>query len=125
MEQELRFGGQAVGKVQVLRRGLYYVFHCRCRLSGEAPVRLLARCGERQEDLGVLVPMEGGFGLDTRRPAKRLGEGTVQFRLEAKHDHAQPQFVPISPEEPFAYLQRLKDAYLETKNGQKGAAWRE
>ena len=125
MEQELTLGGKAVGKVQVLRQGLYDTFHCRCRLSGEIPLRLIARCGERQEDLGVLVPMEGGFGLDTRRPAKRLGEGNIQFRLEAKHDPAQPQFVPISPEEPFAYLQRLKDAYLETKNGQKGAAWRE
>lgn len=125
MEQELTLGGKTVGKVQVLRQGLYDTFHCRCRLSGETPLRLIARCGERQEDLGVLVPMEGGFGLDTRRPAKRLGEGTVQFRLEAKHDPAQPHFVPISPEEPFAYLQRLKDAYLETKNGQKGAAWRE
>lgn len=125
MEQELTLSGKTVGKVQVLRQGLYYAFHCRCRISGETAVRLLARCGERQEDLGVLVPMEGGFGLDTRRPVKHLGEGEIQFLLASKHDPPQTYFAPISPEEPFAYLQRLKDAYLETRNGQKGAAWRE
>lgn len=125
MEQELTLGGKTVGKVQVLRQGLYYAFHCRCRISGETAVRLLARCGERREDLGVLVPMEGGFGLDTRRPVKHLGEGEIQFLLASKHDSPQTYFAPISPEEPFAYLQRLKDAYLETRNGQKGAAWRE
>lgn len=125
MEQELVLGGKPVGKVQVLRQGLYYAFHCRCRISGETAVRLLARCGERREDLGVLVPMEGGFGLDTRRPVKHLGEGEIQFLLASKHDPPQTYFAPISPEEPFAYLQRLKDAYLETRNGQKGAAWRE
>ena len=125
MEQELMLGGKPVGKVQVLRQGLYYAFHCRCRVSGETAVRLLARCGERREDLGVLVPMEGGFGLDTRRPVKHLGDGEIQFLLASKHDPPQTHFAPISPEEPFAYLQRLKDAYLETRNGQKGAAWRE
>lgn len=125
MEQELMLGGKPVGKVQVLRQGLYYAFHCRCRISGETAVRLLARCGERREDLGVLVPMEGGFGLDTHRPVKHLGEGEIQFLLASKHDPPQTYFAPISPEEPFAYLQRLKDAYLETRNGQKGAAWRE
>ena len=31
----------------------------------------------------------------------------------------------LSPEEPFAYLQRLKDAYLAEKDGQIGAQWEE
>ena len=29
-------------------------------------------------------------------------------------------FVPISPEEPFAYISRLKDAYFERRYGQAG-----
>ena len=125
MEQELTLGGKAVGKVQVVRQGLYYTFHCRCRISKDQPVRLLAQCGAQQEDLGVLVPLEGGFGLDIKRPVKHLGEGEIRFTLASRHEVPQSHFVPISPEEPFAYLQRLKDAYLETKNGQIGAAWRE
>ena len=70
----MTFGDRLVGRVRAERQGLYYLFRCRCRLSGEAAFRLLVSCGEKQEDLGILVPMEGGFGLDTRRPVKRLGE---------------------------------------------------
>lgn len=125
MEQELRFGDRPVGRVRVERQGLYYVFRCRCKLSGEAAFRLIAACGDRQEDLGILVPMDGTFGLDTRRPVKRLGEGELTFRLVSNHDAPRLRFAPISPEEPFAYLQRLKDAYLAEKDGKRGAAWEE
>ena len=125
MEQELTFGDRPVGRVRAERQGLYYLFRCRCRLSGEAAFRLLAACGEKQEDLGVLVPMGDSFGLDTRRPVKRLGEGELSFRLVSKHDAPRTHFAPISPEEPFAYLQRLKDAYLAEKGGQIGAQWEE
>ena len=125
MEQELFFGDRPVGHVLVERQGLYYVFRCRCTLSGKTAFRLLASCGEKQEDLGVLVPMGDSFGLDTRRPVKHLGEGTLSFRLVSKHDAPRTHFAPISPEEPFAYLQRLKDAYLAEKDGQMGAQWEE
>lgn len=123
MEQnyEVRFGNEAVGKVQVLRQGLYYRFHCRCRLSGEVVCRLRVRCGDRAENLGVLVPMDGGFGLDTRLPVKRLGEEPMEFRILPRHDRASSgKFVPIYPEEPFAYIERLKEAYLVRQNGQIG-----
>lgn len=125
MEQELFFGDRPVGHVLVERQGLYYVFRCRCTLSGGTAFRLLASCGEKQEDLGVLVPMGDSFGLDTRRPVKRLGEGVLSYRLVSKHDAPRTHFAPISPEEPFAYLQRLKDAYLAEKDGQMGAQWEE
>jgi len=115
MEQELTFGDRPLGWVRVERQGLYYLFRCRCQLSGEAAFRLLVSCGEKQEDLGILVPMEGGFGLDTRRPVKRLGEGTLSFRLVSNHDAPKNRFGPIYPEEPYTYLQKHKDAYLAGK----------
>ena len=118
---ELTIGSTSVGKVQVLRQGLYYCFHCRCRLSGNVVYRLRAVCGDAQENLGVLVPMGDGFGLDTRRPVKNLGEGEMRFQLVPKHDGPSKHFVPICPEEPFAYLERLKNAYLETREGRAGA----
>lgn len=123
MDVELTLNGKPIGQVNISRQGLYYVFHCRCRLPEDQNVRLLAQCGEKEENLGVLVPMDGGFGLDTRRPVKRLGEGPITFVLAGKT--RPPRFAPIRPEEPFAYLQRLKDAYLEIQNGQPGAAWRD
>ena len=119
MEQELTFGGKSIGRVWAERHGLYYVFRCRCRLSGEAAFRLLATCGKNQEDLGILVPIDGGFGLDTRRPVKRLGEGTLAFSLVSRHDTPKTRFEPIYPEEPYTYLQKRKDAYLSVKSARQ------
>ena len=45
-------------------------------------------------------------------PAKRLPEKELSFLLIPSHEPVEGKFVPISPEEPFAYLERLKDAYL-------------
>ncbi len=124
VERDVFWGEKPIGRAQVQQQGLYYVFTCRCQLSGETVWHLLASCGEKQIDLGVLVPMDGGFGLTTRRPSKLLGEGKIQFAVKPKHDKKM-HFSPIYPEEPFAYLQRLKDAFLEERNGQVGATWEE
>ena len=69
------FGTNLAGKVQVRRQGLYYRFACRCRLTGEVVCRLRVTCGGRRENLGVVVPVDGGFGLETSLPVKCLGEG--------------------------------------------------
>lgn len=119
-------GSQTVGKVQVLRQGLYCRFICRCALSGDVVCRLKVVCGGKEENLGVVVPMDGGFGLDTRIPAKRIGQGSMEFYLAPKGiapvERVKPagQFVPIYPEEPFAYIARLKQAFFAIQNGQAG-----
>lgn len=113
-------GNQQVGKVCVHRKGLYYRFSCRCRLTGTTVCRLWVQCGEKQENLGILVPMGDGFGLDTEIPSKRIGEGEPEFRLTPKHERSSGNFVPVYPEEPFAYISRLKEAYLIRKNGELG-----
>ena len=119
------FGSEQVGKVNVLRQGLYYRFCCRCRLKGEMLCRLRVRCGEKQENLGVLVPVDGGFGLDTRLPVKYLGKGKPEFVLVPKHERTGETFVPVYPEEPFAYLSSLKVAYLARKDGIVGILLRD
>lgn len=107
------FGTQMAGKVQVTRQGLYYRFSCRCRLTGDVMCRLRISSGGRRESLGVVVPMDGGFGLDTRLPVKKLGQGTPEFALVPKHEIGGSRLVPICPEEPFSYIARLKAAFLE------------
>lgn len=119
------FGNQLAGKVQVQRQGLYYRFICRCRLSGDVVCRLRVTCGDRRESLGVVVPMDGGFGLDTRLPVKRLGEGEMAFTLVPKHEVPEGTFVPIYPEEPFAYIERLKEGFLAKKGEQVGVVLKE
>ena len=122
----VRFGTQDVGKVQVKREGLYYRFFCRCRLSGDVVCRLVAVCGGKEENLGVVVPVEDGFGLDKKIPAKRLGEGPMEFYIATKgsiptSENRQPgNFIAIYPEEPFAYIARLKEAFFVRQNGQAG-----
>jgi len=114
------FGSVPAGKVTVKREGLYWRFVCRCRLSGDVIYRLLVRCGDCQENLGVVVPVQDGFGLDTRIPVKRIGQGEMSFLLVPKYDRGTGHFAPIYPEEPFAYIARLKTAYLVKKDGQPG-----
>lgn len=121
MDYAVRFGEEPVGKVQVTREGLYYHVICRCRLSGEGMYRLEAASGEKRVNLGILVPEDNGFGIKTRFPVSRIGEGELTFCLRPKHEQLGGRhFVPIIPEEPFSYLERLKDAFLETQNGKKG-----
>lgn len=113
---ELKFGGQAVGKVEVIRQGLYYRFRCRCRLTGDVISRVVVQCDGREERLGILVPEGSGFALDTRLAAKKLGQGTPEFLVVPSRPQA-GNFVPIKPEEPFAYIARLKRAYLANQAG--------
>lgn len=94
------------------RQGLYYRFSCRCRLNNNTVFRLRIECGKTQESLGILVPVGAGFGLDTKIPVKRIVEGSPEFRLVPKQDHITGLCVPVYPEEPFAYISRLKEAYL-------------
>lgn len=123
MDYGVYFGEKTVGKAQVTQQGLYYHVVCRCSLSGEVMYRLEVACGEKRENLGILVPGENGFGLDTRFPISRVGRGALSFRLVPRHDTLRDRmFVSITPEEPFAYLSRLKDAFLEIQEGKKGAS---
>lgn len=117
---DVYFGNRKTGQVQVIRQGLYYRFLCRCEISGDVICRLYVTCGENREDLGILIPRENGFGMDTKIPIKKLGNGRLHFALMAKHEKQQGRFIPIYPEEPFRYLSRLKESFLEYRNGQMG-----
>lgn len=119
MDYPVIFGSEAVGKVQLRKEGLYYRVFCRCRMPSEGIFRLEAN----GVSLGILVPVDGGFGLETRIPVKRLGDGEPVFRLAAKHDPAAAgKLVPICPEEPFTYLEKLKNSFLVIQNGKKYAS---
>ena len=116
-QYELKFGGRAVGKVEAVREGLYYRFHCRCRLSGDVICRAVLVCGGKQESLGILVPMGDGFGSDAKIPAKRMDTGEWEFLVVPNRSGGEGKHIPIKPEEPFAYIARLKDAYLAMHGG--------
>jgi len=117
---EVHYGNRAVGKVQLLRQGLYMRVICRCTVPGDQVLRLYAVWGDRRENLGVVVPDGDGFLLDKKIPAKRIGNGTVKFVLSSGGGTRQGKFVPICPEEPFLYIDRLKNAFLQSEHGKIG-----
>ena len=118
-------GDKTVGLVKLRREGLYWRIRCRCQLSGDMLCRVLVRCGKREESLGILVPEGSDFVLDTRIPVKKIGEGPLSFSAVPKHGPVEGRFVPLSPEEPFRYISKLKDAYLEKRNGKIGVVIKE
>lgn len=123
MDYEVTLDGRPAGKAQVTRQGLYYHVVCRCAVSGEEMYRLEAGCGEKRLDLGILIPKNRSFGLDMRFPVSKLGEGELTFRLRGKDEPKEGRrFVPVKPEEPFAYLASLKDSFLEIRNAEIGVS---
>ena len=80
----------------------------------------MVSCGSTMESLGIVVPVEDGFGLETRLPVKRFSEGEVSFSLVPKLEQTNGKFYPIYPEEPFAYVAKLKESYLCYREGQAG-----
>lgn len=123
MDYEVTLDGRPAGKAQVTRQGLYYHVVCRCAVSGEEMYRLEAACGEKRLDLGILIPKDRSFGLDMRFPVSKLGEGELTFRLRGKDEPKEGRrFVPVKPEEPFAYLASLKNSFLEIRNAEIGVS---
>ena len=117
---EVHLGREAAGKVQLLRQGLYYRVICRCSIPGEQICRLFAIVGDRRENIGVMVPEGDGFVLDKQIPAKRLEGEPLRFTISSGATQCAGEFVPISPEEPFLYIDRLKTAFLSSEHGKIG-----
>ena len=115
------FRGQTqLGKVQLRKEGLYYCVSCRCHRPGDMIYRLAATVDGSRKSLGILVPMGDGLGLEKKIPISHLGQGSMDFFVLPTHEPLEGRFVPLSPKEPFAYLQDLKDACLAEQDGQVG-----
>ena len=112
--------GIPCGKVSVRQQGLYYHIHCRCKVEREDVYRLILTSGDRQENLGILIPEGEAFVLSRKIPVKQFTEGEWFFRIVPKEIFVSGSFVPISPDEPFAYISQLKDSFLIYQNGQPG-----
>lgn len=113
-------GTQPIGTAEVTKEGLFYRIVCRCRLSGEVVYKVHVICADKTEDLGILVPQSGAFVLTARLPIKRLGDGQLRFKAVPRHVQLQGDFVPISADEPFSYLSKLENAYMQIRDGQVG-----
>lgn len=122
MEYGIYLGSECVGTAYVTQEGLFYRIRCQCQLTGTVPCRITVS-GEAEVDLGICVPMREGIGIETSIPMKRVGKGPLQFCIAPKKRVKTEMFVALSPEEPFGYIQRLKNAYMSRVNGQVGISF--
>ncbi len=116
---DITMGDQVVGTASVIREGLYWKICCRCQLSGEIACQVIA-IGEEEINLGLLVREKDDFCLTKRVPMKRFGDIQPCFVVKPRTPKTQRSFYPIVPEEPFSYIEKLKDAFLEEKGGEVG-----
>ena len=93
---EIQYQGKSVGSVRTHKQGLYHCFHCRCSLPDDGMYRIHVISGDKREDLGICIPVEGKFGMDKKIPMKRLGEGELTFQLVPKD--WSPQEIPVIEE---------------------------
>lgn len=116
--------GKIVGQARITGEGLYYRIRCRCSRSWDVVSRIYVTSGEKTESLGIPVPEGEEFLLDTRLPRKKLGTERPRFAVQSDRVEPDEMFVPICPEEPFAYLSRLRNAYAAKRDGQIGVVIR-
>ena len=124
-EYPVFFAMEEVGRANVCKEGMFWRICCRCGLSQDVPCRLQANWGEETHDLGLFTKEGDGLGLTVRINRKSVPAGKPVFRVAVKHRENTEQFVPISSQEPFAYIARLKHAYLVNRAGQLGIAFRD
>ena len=108
------------GTVKVEKQGLYYRFSCRCQNPGAGMYRLQVQTSVGNVDLGLCVPVDGAFGMEKRMACKHFGSGDPVFTLvpDGLRKEEAGKLVAVYPEEPFSYLHRLQDAFLEIRDGQ-------
>lgn len=108
-----------VGVCTMERQGLYWRIICRCSTGIDGICRLIINCGGDDVDLGVLVPLNGSFGLEKRIPVKRLPEGEPRLFIRNDADLSEV-FVPVRSGESFSLLSRLEGSRYVRRNGEAG-----
>ncbi len=119
-EYEIQSYGKCVGKAYVTPAGLYFDIDCRCKLQ-DSIVRIIANCGQTQENIGICVPMNGEMVLRTKIPQKRL-QTLLGFEAICE---VQEEWVPIAYGEPIPCLCRIIDAKFQYRNGKPGLSIRQ
>lgn len=100
---------KSFGSAQVFREGLYFRVSIRCPGS----VRVFLQGDKSVLDLGICVPMEERFGIETRVPVKWVGEKVLTIRTEEA-------FYPVSADKPFLHLQQLRSSVFTVRDGLYG-----
>ena len=120
VKYDVCYGTLSVGKVEVIREGLYYRFICGCDRCGDEMLRLFVQQGGEKMDLGIGIPTGDRLNWDTRIAAKNLCDGKPRFYLSTRPKKKDTQFIPVHACAPFPAIVLLEEARFCVENGQPG-----
>lgn len=117
---DVYLGNQVTGKAEVEKQGLYYRISSRCQLTGAVIYRLVVSCGDKETKLGIFVPDDEAFSMVTTIPVKHIGTGEMHFKIVPKHQPVKEHFIPLTADQPFAYISQLENAHLQRQGDTGG-----
>ena len=123
MQFPILFENQTVGEVQVILKGLYYQFLCKCSLPDKDIYRIVLFDGTKEQNLGICVPDGQVFGLTKKLPKKNVNGEQWQFRLHSK-ELDDSHKVSVTEDTPFPMLDQIENASLQYENGEPFIAFR-
>lgn len=109
---DLIYSNDICGAVSVTKEGLYYKIQCRCDLPTKGIYHMIIQSDENKIDLGICVPKDGRFGIDTRIPTRNINTDSVRFVLIEKESDSEKSKFLLESSMPFPYLEQLETAYL-------------
>ena len=119
MEYKITRNGESIGTARIEKEGLYYRFSCCCRLPDRDIYNIYVQSEIESRNLGVCVPRGRDFYLNTRVPAKHIGDGPFQFEARKREEKA-GGFYPVETAKPFARMDRLTESRCAVLEGKIG-----
>lgn len=114
---DIYYGDHVVGQADMRLEGLYYCISCRCVLADADLYKIEMRYASQSYILGTLIPNGRIFALERKVSKKQFTHEKPAFYIMKKCEEI---FVPICDDKPFAYLEALRSARFEFRNGQPG-----
>ena len=114
---EIKQGNKPVGTMDVSREGLYYHFRGKCNFVQKQIFRVRMVCAGSEENLGVLLPCNGIFLLDTKRPVKQFSDATPPFVVTSS---TVANWISLNENTPFPMLVALENGVFQRRDGVPG-----
>ena len=117
---DVRNENSVVGKIYLAKQGLYCKLRCKCILNKTGIYRLHLKCFGTDRNLGVLIPDQMHYVLESTIAAKYVDFDHPQFYITGLRDNTDEEFVPICSDRPFAYIHKLENARIAIRDGKIG-----
>lgn len=122
--QDVFFGEDRVGVVQLHSSGLYYDLTSTVSRVCKQMMVLWVRTDHGLERIGLLAPYATGYRLVTKIAKKRLGQGSVHFFVAAKTQELPGELELLDENSAFRRLKDLTEGIFVRRGEQAGILFR-